>query len=73
MSTPPPPHPAYPQTPTGPYQPGPGPHQPPAGPYAQVPGPYAQAPAPYPQGAGPKLAVNSRVQLANLVTALPDG
>lgn len=51
MSTPPPPHPAYPQTPTGPYQPGPGPYQPPAGPYAQVPGPYPQGAGPYPPAA----------------------
>ncbi|MGJ5755019.1 hypothetical protein [Streptomyces puniciscabiei] len=54
MSTPPSPHPGYPQTPgpyapqPGPYQQAPGPYTPQPGPYQQpAPGPYQQAPAPY--------------------------
>ncbi|MER6731289.1 hypothetical protein [Streptomyces puniciscabiei] len=52
MSTPPPPHPGYPQTP-GPYAPQPGPYQQAPGAYAQAPGTYQQpAPGPYAQAPG---------------------
>ena len=60
LSTPPSPHPGYPQAP-GPYAQQPGPYQQAPGPYAQAPGayqhpapgPYQQAPAPYPSQPAP--------------------
>ncbi|QHA05421.1 hypothetical protein GQF42_20840 [Streptomyces broussonetiae] len=53
MSTPPSPHPAYPQAP-GPYPQQPAPYQQAPGPYAQAPGAYQQpAPGPYPPQQAP--------------------
>ncbi|OIK04020.1 hypothetical protein [Streptomyces monashensis] len=51
MSTPPSPHPGYPQAP-GPYQQQPGAYPQQPGAYPQQPGPYQQAPGPYAQAPG---------------------